>query len=47
MAASVRSNPIPKFVQAETVLCYEPDLTKSRVLYEAKVRNFQSKYLVR
>ncbi|XP_031571610.1 mortality factor 4-like protein 1 [Actinia tenebrosa] len=37
MASSVRSNPAPKFVQGETVLCYEPDLTKSRVLYEAKV----------
>ncbi|KXJ12205.1 Male-specific lethal 3-like [Exaiptasia diaphana] len=37
MASAVRSIPTPKFSQGETVLCYEPDLTKSRVLYEAKV----------
>ncbi|KAK3724934.1 hypothetical protein QZH41_005691 [Actinostola sp. cb2023] len=37
MASAVRSIPTPKFTHGETVLCYEPDLTKSRVLYEAKV----------
>jgi len=32
-----RSNPVPKFVVGEKVLCYEPDPNKARVLYESKV----------
>lgn len=33
-----RSNPVPKFVVGEKVLCYEPDPNKARVLYESKVK---------
>ncbi|KAK2563162.1 Male-specific lethal 3-like protein [Acropora cervicornis] len=32
-----RSNPVPKYVVGEKVLCYEPDPNKARVLYESKV----------
>ncbi|CAH3014240.1 unnamed protein product [Porites evermanni] len=32
-----RSNPLPKYVVGEKVLCYEPDPNKARVLYESKV----------
>ncbi|XP_001630729.3 chromatin modification-related protein EAF3 [Nematostella vectensis] len=34
---ATRSLPTPKHEQGDTVLCYEPDPTKARVLYEAKV----------
>lgn len=27
-----------KFVEGERVLCYEPDPTKAKVLYDSKVR---------
>ena len=27
----------PKFTEGEIVLCYEPDTTKAKVLYESKV----------
>ena len=33
-----RSNPLPKYVIGEKVLCYEPDPNKARVLYESKVK---------
>lgn len=32
-----RSNPVPKHIVGEKVLCYEPDPNKARVLYESKV----------
>lgn len=35
-----RSNPVPKYVVGEKVLCYEPDPNKARVLYESKVNFF-------
>ena len=37
-ARDTRSNPNPKYSLGEKVLCYEPDPTKARVMYEAKVR---------
>jgi len=37
---STRKHGIDKFTRGERVLCYEPDRTKARVLYESKVRQF-------
>ena len=36
-ARDTRSNPTPKYIIGEKVLCYEPDPSKARVMYEAKV----------
>ena len=34
-----RNNAKFKFSEGERVLCFEPDPTKARVLYDAKVRS--------
>lgn len=36
---STRGAPKYKFLDGEKVLCYEPDPTKAKVLYDSKVNN--------
>ena len=35
----------PKFSIGERVLCFEPDQSKARVLYDAKVKEFFKSFL--